>query len=288
MSSRQTPDGAIAGYWYLPATPQHRVGGRLYVQTDGTTVLEVAEKLDASQGPRVQSRFERVIHGRGTDGTLYSLFNNNLRNEGHSRPPDDRSKAVPNMAEYSYYVWHVSTYAVGKDLVDADSSLAAIQLSFSVLREWMSEEAVLESVWGDAKEDRLTIPGDRRYECAVDGATIVLHDSFKASGTRYKSSIEYAPFFEIVDPREPTRRDCSRLGAATSAAGDVLVVLGCPGHEDPNTPSRERDVHRTALTDNPDTSHNSDYGGRVLLHSSKTTRRDGCSLRDRHRELVPA
>ena len=158
MSSRQTPDGAIAGYWYLPATPQHRVGGRLYVQTDGTTVLEVAEKLDASQGPRVQSRFERVIHGRGTDGTLYSLFNNNLRNEGHSRPPDDRSKAVPNMAEYSYYVWHVSTYAVGKDLVDADSSLAAIQLSFSVLREWMSEEAVLESVWGDAKEDRLTIP----------------------------------------------------------------------------------------------------------------------------------
>ena len=163
-------------------------------------MLEVAEKLDASQGARVQSRFERVIHGRGTDGTLYSLFNNDLWSEGRSLPPDDTSKAFLNRAEYSHYVWHVSSYAVGKDLIDADANLAAIHLSFSVLREWMSEEGVLESVWRDSIEDRLTIPEGRSYECVVDGATIVLHDNFKASGTRYKSSIEYAPFFEIVDP----------------------------------------------------------------------------------------
>ncbi len=163
-------------------------------------MLEVAEKLDASPGRSVQSRFERVIHGRGTDGTLYSLFNNDLRSSGHSRPPNDTSRASFNRAEYSYYVWHVSTYAVGKDLVDADSSLAAIHLSFSVLREWMSEEAVLESVWPDSLEDGLTIPEGRSFERLVDGATIVLHDNFKVSGTRYKSSIEYDPFFEIVDP----------------------------------------------------------------------------------------
>ena len=167
MSSRQTPDGAIAGYWYLPATPQHRVGGRLYVQTDGTTVLEVAEKLDASPGRSVQSRFERVIHGRGTDGTLYSLFNNDLRSSGVTlgHRMTHRGQSF-NRAEYSYYVWHVSTYAVGKDLVDADSSLAAIHLSFSVLREWMSEEAVLESVWPDSLEDGLTIPEGRSFERA--------------------------------------------------------------------------------------------------------------------------
>ena len=200
MSSTQASDSTVAGYWYLPATPQHRVGGKLYVQPDGTTVLEVAEKLDASPGSQVQSRSEQVIQGMGTDGSLYSLFNSVLKSSHHALPPDDKSGSFPDRSEYSQYVWHVSYYTKGSDSIELDSDIASIRVSFSVLREWMSVEGVLESVWQDDRESKLTIPSDRKYECEINGATVALHDQFKASGSRYKSSIEYDPYFEILDP----------------------------------------------------------------------------------------
>ena len=200
MPSHQASDRTMAGYWYLPATPQHRVGGKLYVQPDGTTVLEVAEKLDVSPGARVQSRSEPVIHGIGTDGTLYSLFNSDLKSSRHGIPPDDKSGSYPDWSEYSQYVWHVSYYTSGAEFIDHNTNIAAIRVSFSVLREWLSVEEALESVLQDRRESRLNIPPERQYASDCNGTTVVLHDHFKASGTRYESSIEYAPYFEVLEP----------------------------------------------------------------------------------------
>ena len=203
MPKSSAPDTIIAGTWYLPATPEHRVGGKLYVRSDGNTVLEVAGRLDDT-AQRLGCQSERLIHGIGTDGTMFSLFENSLRSSGYTYPPDNqRSKYAsdelyPGFGDYSRELWNVTYYASGSDFLDDETELAAIRVSFSVLREWMSVEGTLESVWQG--QSGLRIPPAEEYTCNVREAQVILHDSFSASGTRYVSNIEYAPYFEILDP----------------------------------------------------------------------------------------
>ena len=146
MPEANTLDTIIAGSWYLPASSEHRVGGKLYVHSDGTTVLEVAGKLDASPGAWIQDGSEELIYGIGTDGTLYSLFDSKLSSSRLGSPPDDKSGEFPDWSEYSQYVWHVSYYTHGPDFIDDKSEISDVHVSLSVLQEWMAEDDQLESV----------------------------------------------------------------------------------------------------------------------------------------------
>ena len=44
----------------------------------------------------------------------------------------------------------------------------------------------------------MTIPQRREYGCYINGTSVILHDRFKYSGTRYTTSIDYSPHFEIA------------------------------------------------------------------------------------------
>ena len=200
MPDADTLDTIIAGSWYLPASPEHRVGGKLHVQPDGRTLLEVAGTLDDEAGAWDLSESEDLIHGIGTDGTFYSLFNCELSSARFGVPPDDVSGSFPDFSDYSQYVWSVSYYTDGRDFVDDATDVTEIHVSFSVLREWMSVEESLESVWSERRESRIVIPQEREYVCEINGTSVTLHDWFKASATRYKSSVEYEPYFEISEP----------------------------------------------------------------------------------------
>ena len=198
MPDSSTLDTIIAGSWYLPATPEHRVGGKLYVQPDGTTLLEVAGALDDAAGAWKQSKSEALIHGIGTDGTFYSLFDNKLTSSRYGSPPEDKFRSFPDWSEYSQYVWHVSYYTHGSDFINDKSEISDVHVSLSVLQEWMAQEDQLESVSRERRESRLIIPQEREYVCDINGTSVILRDQFAASATRYEASIEYAPHFEIV------------------------------------------------------------------------------------------
>ena len=206
MPDPSTLDTIIAGSWYLPATPEHRVGGRLYVQSDERTVLEIAGPLGDPAGAWDDlSELEDLIHGIGTDGTLYSLFNCKLKSATFQIRPDDEFVSFADSVEYSHYVWQVSYYTDGHDFVDDTTDVSAIHVSFTVLREWMSVEESLESVWSERPESRIVIPQEREYVCDINGTSITLHYRFKASRTEYESSVEYEPYFEISEPSSTIR-----------------------------------------------------------------------------------
>ena len=198
MPEPSTLDTTIAGSWYLPATPEHAVGGKLHVQPDGRTLLEVAGALDDAAGAWKQPRSEALIYGVGTDGTFYSLFDNKLTSSRHGISPDDKSGAFPDRSEYSQYVWHVSYYTDGPDFIDDKSEIPDIRVSLSVLQDWMAKDDKLESVGKERRQSRLTIPQEHEYVCDVDGASIILCDRFKYSATRYKTNLTYAPYFQVA------------------------------------------------------------------------------------------
>ena len=152
MPDPSTHDTTIAGSWHLPATPEHRVGGKLHVQPDGRTLLEVAGALDDAAGAWKQARTEALIHGVGTDGTLYSLFGNKLTSSRHGIPPDDKSGEFPDRNEYSQYVWEISYYTDGPDFLDDESAISNIHIALSVLQDWMAEEDQLESLGRERRE----------------------------------------------------------------------------------------------------------------------------------------
>ena len=183
----QQPD-TIFGTWWLPSTPEHKVGGEMRIGAYGERRLQLSGSIHLPP-PGEKYAFgpyeEPIIHGVSQQNRRYSLIAAQRRQtafEPKTRVPISET-------------WEFKYHASSSHHIEPTTEVERIQVSLSTLPVWCYDQDGLFGMMGAGGV--VTPPEPLMYSASVREATITFYDSWDMSMVPSLFSIEHAPGLEI-------------------------------------------------------------------------------------------
>jgi len=216
--------GRLTGFWWLPETPGHLVGGALYLEWDERPRLEVFGQLEGvdmqgALGQIGKDMIYPIVHGQATDGRAVTLWDAKVGS----------SQLLLLDPQHAYLEIRATRAIIGVHVPARDSGFRQVRVGVEHMLDWLEAPLVQRSYetengrWiGFQHGWRKTTPID----CHIGGARVQMSVSAREVGDRvHKSSIEQ--WAEVViDPSEPATADEIHARYVVPLANLLTFVTG--------------------------------------------------------------
>ena len=184
----QQPD-TVFGTWWLPSTPDHKVGGEMKMGAYGERRLQLSGSIHLPP-PGEKLPFgpheEPIIHGVSPQNRRYSLIAAQRRQTGFD--PETRD-SISETWEFKYYA------SSRRHHIEPTTEVERIQVFLSTLSVWCFDQDGLFGMMGAG--GAVTPPEPLMYTATVQKATITFCDTWDTSMVPSLFSIRHAPSLGI-------------------------------------------------------------------------------------------
>lgn len=184
MNEHDHQPDSIFGTWWLPSTPEHKVGGEVKIGARGDRRLQLSNSIHPpppgkkiSPGPRE----EPLIHGISQRGRRYSL----IAAQCHETSYDPEIQGAVGEK------WTFKYHASSNRHIEPTTEIERIEVSFLTLQAWCHNQDSFSMVRDS--DQRVTLPETLTYSTSVRGAHLTFYDAWQTSMTPFLCSIEHSP-----------------------------------------------------------------------------------------------
>ena len=184
----QQPD-TIFGTWWLPSTPEHKVGGEMKIGAYGERRLQLSGSIHVpppGETFTIGPHEEPLIYGMSQKGRRYSLIEARYRH-GSFNPTTHGTFSE---------TWEFDYHASGTHHIEPTTAVKGIDVTISTLPVWCFDEDSLAMMMGSGGGG-VTPPEPLTYSTSVREAIVTFYDAWSTSMVRALCSIEHTPFLQI-------------------------------------------------------------------------------------------
>ena len=188
MTQPDQPPDSVFGVWWLPSTPEHKVGGEMKLGTYGDRQL----RLSGSIHPPPPG--EKISHGPREELLIYGISQNNRR---YSLMAAQRHET-----SFDYEMdgaigerWTFTYHASSNRHIEPTTEVERVEVSFSTLPVWCHNQDSFSMIWGSRQG--VTAPKTLEYSTSVRGADVTFYDTWQTSMIPSLCSIRHSPGVRI-------------------------------------------------------------------------------------------